>query len=244
MRRQSGQTPPLVLEWHRATEPVPHRPLGARSRPPALPFGLSAPPHLNTGPVDRPFDFCGHIERLCGAIVNQCEELRHIDVSRILFAVNQARNSRAHGLQARVTPLRFRGGELVRRHRGVAYQVQRFRVDGREILYVMTFCLPRFLNQDFDQKLITLFHELFHIGPKFDGDLRRHHGRYQIHTHSKQRYDERMAHLARQYLDAFPDSDLHEFLRLSFAQLQEKHGQVIGIMVPRPKILANERAGS
>jgi len=42
--------------------------------------------------------------------------------------------------------MRFRGGQLVRGHRGISYQVQRYFVDGEEILYVMTFCLPRFLE--------------------------------------------------------------------------------------------------
>ena len=45
------------------------------------------------------------------------------------------------------------------------------------MLYVMTFCLPRFLEQSFDDKFVTIFHELFHIGPSFDGDFRRHSGR-------------------------------------------------------------------
>src|SRR5206468_1851711 len=82
------------------------------------------------------------------------------------------------GLQARVTPLRFAHGALVRRRRGVSFQVQRYFVDGAEMLYLVTFCLPRFLDQTFDDKFITLFHELFHISPAFDGDLRRHGGRY------------------------------------------------------------------
>lgn len=237
MRSHIRSTPPLILEWRRDVSPLRQHPLAALRREPALSFGLSAPPHLPTGPIDQPFDFCGHIERLCGEIVKHCQELRHIDVSRVLFAVNRARNGRAHGLQARVTPLRFRGGELVRKHRGVDYQVQRFRVDGHEILYIMTFCLPRFLNQDFEQKLVTLFHELFHIGPDFDGDLRRYHGRYQVHTHSKKHYDEQMTHIARQYLNVASNPDLHAFLRLNFAQLREKHGQVVGVIVPRPKLL-------
>jgi Putative phage metallopeptidase len=238
MRTHRRATPPLILEWRRDAARLPRQPLATLRRPPTLPFGLSAPPHLPTGPVDQPFDFCGHIEALCRDLVKQCRELSHIDVSRVLFAVNKARNGRPHGLQARVTPLRFRGGELIRNYRGVQYQVQRFRVEGREILYIMTFCLPRFLNLEFDQKLITVFHELYHIGPDFDGDLRRHRGRYQVHTHSKRQYDEQMAHVARQYLSGCAQPDLHAFLRLNFAQLQEKHGQVIGVVVPRPKLLA------
>jgi len=95
----------------------------------------------------------------------------------------------------------------------------------------MTFCLPRFLDQSFDDKFITLFHELFHIGTAFDGDLRRHDGRYALHSHSQKRYDEQMAALARDYLAGQPDPTLHAFLRLDFAQLQRRHGSVEAVVV-------------
>jgi hypothetical protein len=115
--------------------------------------------------------------------------------------------------------------------------VQRYFVGDREMLYVMTFCLPRFLDQEFDDKFITVFHELYHIGPAFDGDLRRHEGRYAIHSHSKHGYDAQMAALARAYLASGPDPGLHAFLRLNFSQLQERHGCVVGVVVPRPKLI-------
>jgi hypothetical protein len=102
---------------------------------------------------------------------------------------------------------------------------------------LLTFCLPRYLEQDFDQKFITLFHELFHISPAFDGDLRRHGGRYQFHTHCQRSYDRRMVEYAREYLAGRPDPRLFGFLRMNFAQLQQRHGSVTGIIVPRPKIV-------
>jgi len=198
---------------------------------------LEAPPWLPTGPTDRPFDFCCHVRRLCASIVRHCHDLNHIDVDRLLIGITQARSADRHGLQARVTPLRFRHGQLTRRRQGTHYQVQRYVVDGREMLYLVTFCLPRFLDQDFDDKFITLFHELYHISPAFEGDLRRHEGRYALHSHSKREYDDHMAHLARSYLSNGADQSLHGFLRLSFAQLQHRHGSVVGVVVPRPRLL-------
>jgi hypothetical protein len=199
--------------------------------------GLEAPPWLLTGPAGQPFDFCAHVNRLCADIVRHCADLRHIDVSRLLFAVTQARSGQRHGLQARVTPLRFRHGQLTRRRRGACYQVQRYVVDGREMLYLVTFCLPRFLDQDFDDKFITLFHELYHISPGFEGDLRRHEGRYALHSRSKRAYDAHMADLARAYLSNGAEQSLHAFLRLNFAQLEHRHGSVVGVVVPRPRLL-------
>jgi hypothetical protein len=200
-------------------------------------LGLEAPPWLASGPVDRPFDFCGHIRRLCIDISCRCPEFAHVDVSRLLFGITQARSGVHHGLQARVTPLRFRKGLLVRRRDGVAYQVQRYVVDGKDMLYLVTFCLPRFLDQSFDDKFITLFHELYHISPDFEGDLRRMGDRCSIHSRSKRAYDAHMAVLARSYLANGADKDLHGFLRMDFAQLAHRHGGVVGVVVPRPRLL-------
>jgi predicted metallopeptidase len=230
-------TLPLELHWHEPGQPLPVREVQFPATGRRRPLGVEAPPWLPTGRTDQPFDFCGHVRRLCGDIRAHCAELRHIDVSRLLFSVVQARSGRTHGLQARVTPLRFTGGQLVRRRRGVAYQVQRYFVERAEMLYLVTFCLPRFLDQAFEDKFITLFHELYHISPEFEGDLRRHGGRYDLHSHSKRAYDRYMAQLAQEYLSNGADRPLHGFLRLNFAQLHHRHGGVVGTVVPRPRLI-------
>lgn len=232
----SYRQPPLILRFDEPGSPLPVRPV----RPVAtgIPqFSPEAPPWFESGPGGEPFRFCEYIHRLCADIALRCPALAHIDVSRLLFAFTQARSARVHGLQARVTPLRFRGGSLTRRRRGVLYQVQRYLVGAREMLYLVTFCLPRFLDLDFDEKCITLFHELFHISPEFDGDLRRHEGRYAMHSHSQREYDKQMAGLAREYLASGADPKFHSFLRLNFAQLAHRHGSVVATMVPRPKMV-------
>lgn len=227
---------PLVLRWDSQ-----HNPLPVRTIRPTRPVNLHPlrhpAPWLFSGPPELPFDFTGQIRRLCQDVVQRCEELRHIQVDRLLFCVTQARSGQGFGLQARVTPLRFPGGRLLRQRRGVTYQVQRYFHGETEFLYLITFCLPRFLDQDFDSKLVTIFHELYHISPLFDGDLRRHAGRYAIHSHSQRDYDIRMAELARQYMQNGPNPEVVGFCRLDFAQLVHRHGAVTGVMVPHPKVV-------
>jgi predicted metallopeptidase len=192
--------------------------------------------HAN-GQQGKPFDFSQKMRQLCADVVSRCEPFHYIDLKRILFGVTQARLARHDGLQAKIIPMRFHDGALTRQRRGKVYQVQRFWVDGVEILYLINFCLPRYLDQSFDSKFITLFHELYHIAPAFNGDLRRHGGRYSIHTRSQKDYDHQMAALARKYLSAGADPALHSFLRLNFGQLQASHGSVVGMMVPMPKLV-------
>jgi hypothetical protein len=237
----SQRTPParlpLVLRFGGGHAPLPFRKVQLPLRSRRCVGNLESPSWLQTGPLDRPFDFCGHVRALCHDITRNCPELEHIDVSRLLFSMTQARSGRTNGLQARVTPLRFRRGDLQRQQRGVCYQVQRYVVDGREILYLVTFYLPRFLDRPFDDKFITLFHELYHISPKFDGDFRRLGGRCDLHAHSKKAYDAHMDQLARRYLSKCRDARLHHWLRLNFAQLQHRHGSVVSVVVPRPKLV-------
>lgn len=223
----------LVLRWSAVDNPLPVQVMDA---PPSCPAAAGQPWHT-TGPVGEPFDFTSHLRRLMHDVVERTPEFAHIEPSKILVSATQARGGRPHGLQARVTPLRFQNGQLVRQRQGVTYRVQRYFLDDHEFLYVMAFCLPRFLDQPFDDKVVTLFHELQHIDPSFNGDLRRHAGRCQFHSASKLRYDRHMTELARAYLTAKPDPQLHAFLRLSFAQLQQRHGSITAIIVPRPKLI-------
>jgi predicted metallopeptidase len=185
----------------------------------------------------QPFDFSAAMARLCADVADRCETLCHVQMPRVLVTFTPSRNRSRYGLQARVTPLRFRHGALTRRHGAIEYQVQRFFVDGREMLYLLTFCLPRFLDQPFDEKLVTVFHELFHMSPGFDGDLRRHPGRYAVHSHSKARYDTHMSALARQYVQDHPEPDHFAFLRAGYRELWDRHGGIVGAVVPRPKLL-------
>lgn len=231
------QPHPTTYRWHRADQPLPLHTVRVPADSRIRALGLEAPPWLETGPLDQPFDFCLHVRRLCADIARRSEDLRHVDAERLLIGITQARSGARHGLQARVTPLRFRHGQLTRKREGVRYRVQRYFVDDREMLYLVTFCLPRFLDQSFDDKFITLFHELYHISPAFEGDLRRLDGRCAIHSQSKRAYDAHMAILARAYLASGADPALHAFLRLDFAQLAYRHQSVIGVVVPRPRLL-------
>ncbi|HVL16295.1 MAG TPA: hypothetical protein VM529_27225 [Gemmata sp.] len=228
----SAHALPLELRWD-ARRPLPKRwvvPGGRRHRAPAA------------AADSRPFDFTRAMRRLCHDVAERCEALRHVHMPRVLVSFTPCRNRSRYGLQARVTPLRFRDGTLTRRHGVSDYQVQRFFVDGREMLYVLTFCLPRFLDQTFEEKLITVFHELYHVSPEFDGDLRRHPGRYAVHSHSKERYDRAMAELVKAYLEEHPDPEQFSFLRAGYRELWERHGGIVGAVVPRPKLLPVGRA--
>ncbi len=193
------------------------------------------------GPPAAGLDFTGHVRRLCDDMVARTAPLAHVDMQRVAVGFAQARKATTHGLYASLTPLRFAGGELHCVRRGRKWGVQRlFARDGREILYVLTFYLPRFLNLPFREKLATVMHELWHIGPKFDGDLRRFEGRCFAHGGSQKRFDAKVAELLELWLRQEPPESLTEFLRYDFSELLARHGRVVGCKVRPPKLVPVE----
>jgi Putative phage metallopeptidase len=184
------------------------------------------------------FDFTSRMRLVCQEVVQSLPEFGHVDMNRVAVSFAQARMRTSWGMYASLTPLRFPGGNIEGQKRGRRYAIQQM-VDrsGREMLYILTFYLPRFQDQTFREKLITIFHELWHISPHFDGDLRRHEGRCYAHTHSQAQYDAHMAMLVDRWLQLSPSPELLDFLEHSFHALQNLHGRVYGVKVPRPKLI-------
>ncbi|HUT91149.1 MAG TPA: hypothetical protein VMY37_16730 [Thermoguttaceae bacterium] len=186
----------------------------------------------------RGFDFNLHVRRLCDDLVHRLPDLRHLDLSRVAISFSQTRKAVDHGLYASLTPMRFAGGSRETIRHGRRWTVQRL-VDpsGREMLYLLTFYLPRFLNQTFRHKLTTVLHELWHVGPRFDGDLRRFGGRCYAHTGSQKQYDAQVERLADRWLALEPPAAVYEFLRHDFGELVRRHGKIYGTRIPNPKLI-------
>jgi hypothetical protein len=168
------------------------------------------------------------------------DEFRHIDISRVAVSFRQTRRRMSHGLYASLTPLRFLGGHTHCLRRGRKFSIQRVEVDGREMLYVLNFYLPRFLDLSFREKLTTIAHELLHISPHFNGDLRRFSGRCYAHSHSHRQFDAQAEQLAQRWLSRGPDESLYAFLQLDFLRLHALHGRIFGRRIAAPKLLPAE----
>jgi len=197
----------------------------------------------NTRTVASGFDFTKQMRALCVDITRRLPEISHVDMNRVTVAFAQTRKRVRHGMWASLTPMRFKDGALAEQRGRTTYTVERlFGPDGTEMLYILTFYLPRFTQLSFQDKLVTIFHELWHISPQFDGDIRRHPGRCYAHTQSEKEYDVAMSALAQKWLSLGPPPELSDFLRLSFRRLQEEFGFVYGTKVPHPKLIPLDAA--
>jgi len=184
------------------------------------------------------FDFTRFMKRLCDDICRRVELLSHIEIGQVAIGFAQARKRSQYGIYASLTPMRFEGGSEFTMKRGRRWRIQNLRLPcGNEALYIITFYMPRFQNLAFRDKLETIIHELWHISPYFDGDVRRFPGRCFAHGHSASHFDEEVTQLTDQYLLTNPEDELCEFLRYDFGELHQRFGSVFGFRIPRPKLL-------
>ena len=187
------------------------------------------------------FNFTLHVRRLSEDMTRRLPQLGHIDLARVAISFSQTRSATDHGTYASLTPMRFAGGQLHTVRRGRKWGVQRLDdASGREMLYILRFYLPRFLDLPLREKLSTVIHELWHVSPHFDGDLRRHRGRCYAHGSSQKHYDAVVERLVDRWLALEPPEELYGFLRHSFAELVARHGRVYGKKIPTPKLIPVE----
>ncbi|MCL2745430.1 MAG: hypothetical protein FWE67_16440 [Planctomycetaceae bacterium] len=195
-------------------------------------------PHLRPDSKDRSFDYTAHLAEVCSDICFRVPELNHIDMRQVAVSFSQTKHSGAYGTFAFVVPLRFENGELFRERGGKRWRIQRcFKRDGTECLYLMYFSVPRFIELTLSQKLETIIHELYHINPAFNGDIRRFSGRCYAHGSSQKDYDAAVQRFAVYWLKQEPPEEIWKFLTLNYKELTERSGRLIGTRIGKPKMV-------
>lgn len=180
------------------------------------------------------------LEELVADIVGQVGDFRHIDPAKVLLCVSSTRGGGIHGTYAKIHPLRFPGGsrsrEVRRARRVFTCTMPAVTHKNNEILYVIYFLVPRFFNLSLREKLVTVFHELYHISPDFDGDIRRFPGRNFAHGSSRKRYNKLMESLVDGYLQGEKSGERLEFLEGDMAALRARYQTIVGRRYPAPKM--------
>ena len=179
------------------------------------------------------------LERAIRDIVSRTPDFAHVRPERLLVCVSSGRPG-AGGSLAKIHPLRFAGGEKSiasrRGRRRVICTMPTITHLGEEMLYVIYFLVPRFLELSFREKLITVFHELYHISPAFDGDIRRFPGKNYAHGSSTKSYNALMGLLVDRYLAALGERTPLSFLEGDLASLRQRHRTIVARRLPSPRI--------
>lgn len=179
------------------------------------------------------------MRQLLQEITENIEDFSHIDLDRVQISATFNRKRRGSGLLAYVLPLKYKDGSPVqskqRGNKSYQFAILPTYREGKEILYILYFMLPRFLNLAWRDKIETMIHELYHISPLFNGDLRRLKGRSYIHGHSLVEYDKRIKTLTDEFLKRVPEFVDEELIQRRYFQIERKWGKIEAVHIPEPK---------
>lgn len=176
-------------------------------------------------------DITTQLESLLADLCARLPEFAHIDTRRVLLCLTRTRRRAAGGTFAKIIPMRFRDGSPLVHERGVTYALPQIPTADGDILYLIYLYIPRFFEQPFERRLLTLVHELYHIAPAFDGTIRLVGRR--AHGASREQFNANLQPLVEQYLSAAPDALLAP-LRLDLPTLS-RSAILIGRALPLPK---------
>lgn len=189
------------------------------------------------------FDFTDNMNLLVQDIVKKHPVFSHINTDNVFIAISSSNGSK-NGVLAKLRPLRFEGGEKTKTVRGREYHATNVEINGNDILYVIYFHLPRFLNHgDYIERLTTVFHELYHISPSFNGDIRRFSGKNFAHGNSREKYNEIVKSYAEEYVSPNKNNGSSDFLEYDYSGLKRKYGAICGnmIRIPASKPVVNNK---
>ncbi len=187
------------------------------------------------------FHYTRAVEEAVALIVRECPLFGHVRVDEVAVSFAQTKSRSRYGNYAKMVPLRFEGGKTEVVERGRRFRADPFSFRGKDVLYILYVYLPRFHDQGFEDKVLTLFHELFHIGPAFDGDLRRLPGPNPFHGASREEYDRNLRPYGAEFLDRCGSAPELDFLREPLAALERRHGGVAGTWIQQPSFPAVDR---
>jgi len=168
-------------------------------------------------------------ESLIADITETIEEFAYIEPDQITVNFKRSRDGVNEESQAEITGLSNSNFTSIQKKEG---RIEKFLAskcmlkDGIPIKYSIDLYIPAFFNLNFKEKLVTIFHELYHIHPKFDGELRVFKGKGYMHGSSTERYDKYMEYLVDKYISK--ESEAAEFLK--------KDHEKISPMLPAYKI--------
>ncbi len=184
-------------------------------------------------------DYAGQVKSLISEIVSTVPIFSHIRVDQILVSVSYARNSSMDGVWAEIYPMKYQNGHYsIREKKGnviTLFKTAKLHLGQREILYILYLIIPRFQNLSFHQKLKTIFHELYHISPDFNGRLREIHPRFVYHGTQEKLYERNISWWVKYYLNQKPHLMNSIFLNVTWKELKFAYPKLRFDFIPEPK---------
>ncbi len=174
------------------------------------------------------FDLSKYIREFAVQVSAAVPDFRHIQHDQVIYGLSRAAKKSPHGVYAKTHPLRFENGEIQKIVHGHLYRCSNFVFQGKKILYYISFLLPRFMDLTQKSKMITILHELFHIAPEFNGDIRRLTDGKPAHGASREAFDKNLEPYYDEIIAHLPKSSYAHFDG-TYEQMIRQHGGITGV---------------
>ena len=176
-------------------------------------------------------------------IIKHTHIFHKININKIIVCIASNRNSgRGGGIFGKLVPLKFENGSDVKKFKGRYYSMPEIIHDDEKILYLIYFYMPRFFDLDPIEKLNVIFHELYHISPEFNGDIRRLAKHKAAHGHSKKHFDSHYNDELESFFQYIKETSYMNFLALDSNKLYDTFGEITGrrMKVPKPVLIGKK----
>jgi hypothetical protein len=167
-------------------------------------------------------------------IVHFSPTFKHIDVNRIIVCIGSNKTGGRGGIYGKLVPLKFADGSNYLKYRGTCYAIPEISKNGTTCLYIIYFYMPKFFDLPWDEKLRVIFHELFHISPHFNGDIRKMGNVKTAHGHSRKGFESLYKDELNNYLLYIQTSPHMGFLKMDTKSLFSRFKRVNGIRMKNP----------
>ncbi len=154
-------------------------------------------------------------------MVKSTDEFKSFDMNKILICCASNRSDGRGAIYGKLSPLRFQDGSEIIKHNGRFYTIPKLKVNNIEILYVIYFYIPKFFNLSAKDKVNVMFHELYHINPEFNGDIRRMGKFKSAHGHSRKSFEEKYIEYADAFFETIKEAPYYNFLQMKTEDIQE-----------------------
>ena len=162
-------------------------------------------------------------------------QFAHIDMKYVLVSVAFNKASSRGYMYGKLVPLCFENGQKESAYKGRFYRLPDVLYEDTSQLYVIYFYAPRFFNLPPYEKLKVIFHELYHISPEFNGDIRRMGNKKFAHGHSRKNFDALFEEEAKRFSEHIANTEFFEFLSFSADDFYKKFKKVIYLKVKMPR---------
>ena len=155
-------------------------------------------------------------------IVKSTDEFKSFDINKILVCCASNRRDSKGAIYGKLQPLRFKDGSEIIKHNKGYYAIPKVVLNNIEISYILYLYIPKFFDLPARDKINVLFHELYHISPEFNGDIRRMSNFKSAHGHSKKSFEDKYIIYASDYFNKINETPFYNFLQMNLEDIKRQ----------------------